>query len=514
MGREHSQNKGWHVVAELTEDERGASGASFDLPQLNTALEMARAGEFDVLVTRELDRLARGIAKQLIIEEEFKRNGVKVEYVLGDYPNTPEGALMKNVRAVIAEYERLKTIERTIRGRRREVKEGSTLVGHLVPYGYDKVQKDNKYILVIREDEAKIVRMVYDWFVHDHVTVTAIAEKLTEMGAPTWHDNRKGAGYKIRRRGQWQRSSVYYILRSETYAGTWYYGKANKRKGTRNGRDHWIAVTVPAIISRKQWEEAQRRLDSNRYLNPRINRKYEYLLSRRLFCGCCGSKMQSTTSHKISYYRCEASVRRKAVRKLKTCNMRSFRVDKVDPAIWKWLKSVLCDPAEMERGLAAYRTEQEKQHEPLRQRLDTVKDLLTEYQGQLDRLLDLYLSGNIQKNMLLERKQSLEGIIQALESEEANIRGILKAEILTQERLQTIWWFADKVGTKLADSDDNFALQRGIVDALDMTATLVVEDGEQLAYVRCALGEETLRIQGSIMDGERPRCSRGRAGRE
>ncbi len=47
--RDHALAQGWRVVAELAEDDRGAS-VSFDLPQLNHALEMAREGAFDVLV--------------------------------------------------------------------------------------------------------------------------------------------------------------------------------------------------------------------------------------------------------------------------------------------------------------------------------------------------------------------------------------------------------------------------------------------------------------------------------
>ena len=110
-GRAYCQEKGYRIVAELAEDDRGASGADWDLPKLNQALDMARAGELDIFVTRELDRFARNLAKQLVIEGEFKRCGVEVEYVLGEYPDTPEGNLNKNIKAVIAEYERLKIKE-------------------------------------------------------------------------------------------------------------------------------------------------------------------------------------------------------------------------------------------------------------------------------------------------------------------------------------------------------------------------------------------------------------------
>jgi site-specific DNA recombinase len=83
MCREYAQKHGWTVVAALAEDDRGASGASLGLPQLDRALSMARDGLFDTLVTRELDRFARSLAKQLVVETEFQRAGVRIVYVLG-----------------------------------------------------------------------------------------------------------------------------------------------------------------------------------------------------------------------------------------------------------------------------------------------------------------------------------------------------------------------------------------------------------------------------------------------
>ena len=122
MCRQYALEQGWQIVAELAEDDRGASGASFELPELSKVLDMAEAGEFDVLAVRELDRLSRNLAKQLIVEEELNRQGVQVEYVLEDYPDSPEGRLNKHIRATIAEYEREKITERMSRGRRQKAK--------------------------------------------------------------------------------------------------------------------------------------------------------------------------------------------------------------------------------------------------------------------------------------------------------------------------------------------------------------------------------------------------------
>ena len=164
MCREYAQRQGWQVVAELAEDERGVSGARMDAPQLNRALDMAAAGQYDVLVVREIDRLARDVGKQYIVEGELKRSNVKISYVLGEYPDTPEGALNKNIKAVIAEYERTKISERLVRGRRREAKRGSVLVNGRVPYGYDLIHDGDKYQLAVNDKQAEVVRLMFAWY--------------------------------------------------------------------------------------------------------------------------------------------------------------------------------------------------------------------------------------------------------------------------------------------------------------------------------------------------------------
>ncbi len=144
MCRKYARQKGYSIIDEFSEDDRGASGASFELPQLIKAQDLATAGAYDVLVTREIDRFARSLAKQLIVEENLKRNGVRIEYVIGNYAETPEGQLMKNIKATIAEYERLKIRERVIRGRRLHAKAGSTLVYGNPPYGYSVTKRDKR----------------------------------------------------------------------------------------------------------------------------------------------------------------------------------------------------------------------------------------------------------------------------------------------------------------------------------------------------------------------------------
>jgi len=79
--RNHAQSRGWEVVAELAEDERGISGHSLDRPKLRCILAMVQTREFDVLIVREPDRLSRSLADLLILREELRCQDIQIEYV-------------------------------------------------------------------------------------------------------------------------------------------------------------------------------------------------------------------------------------------------------------------------------------------------------------------------------------------------------------------------------------------------------------------------------------------------
>ncbi len=145
--RDYAIKNGWQIVAALSEDERGASGANHDLPQLNKALEIAKTGLYHILVVKEIDRLSRDIAKQYMIEGELKRNKVKVAYVLGEYPETPEGDLNKAIKFAIASYEHTKICERMGRNRRYKAKRGRFIAHGRAPYSRQLTHHGDKYQL-------------------------------------------------------------------------------------------------------------------------------------------------------------------------------------------------------------------------------------------------------------------------------------------------------------------------------------------------------------------------------
>jgi site-specific DNA recombinase len=253
MCREYALARGWQVVAELAEDDRGASGASFELPELGRVLQMAEARELDVLAVRELDRLSRNLAKQLVVEEELSRHDVQVEYVLEDYANTPEGRLNKHIRATIAEYEREKIAERMVRGRRNKVKAGNVTVSGRPPYGYIQGENNGKQTLVIHEPEARVVRMIFSWYAYGEgqsgpLGIRSIAHKLTNLKIPTYAQAR--GTYCQRDSAPWNESVISRMVRNPTYHGDWTLANFAKRSTSDCFRlkSSWDSVLAGAQI--------------------------------------------------------------------------------------------------------------------------------------------------------------------------------------------------------------------------------------------------------------------------
>ena len=507
MCRNYVEKYGYTTVAELAEDDRGASGADFDLPGLGEALEMAAASQFDVLIVRELDRFARGLAKQLIVEQKFKNSGVDIEYVLGEYPDTPEGNLNKNIKAVIAEFERLKINERMVRGRRQKVRAGSVIVSDRPPFGYDVVKHENgRHELTIKSEEAEIVRMIFEWYTHGDnadgpLSMNAITKKLTALRIPSPSEG-KGISRKVgkkRGRGNWSETAVDRILKRETYRGVWHYGKISKKgkKRVRNETD-LIAVEVPTIIDAHKWERAQKQRRLNRRaVGGKVTN--EYLLRRHISCGHCGAKMVATTMRprggkKYSYYACY--VKHGQTRYTFNCDGPTGfqRVEYVDAHVWAWVKTFLMDPSAMRDGLQGMQDDRETELAPLYRRLAVIDEILANNGDQLERLLDLYLSGDVERLYLIDKKQQLESTIEAMEGERAAVMAQTDAQFIQADHLKIIEARAAELRDELDNTEHDFKAQRRLIELLDVRVALTKVAGEIEARAECVLGVDVLPV--------------------
>lgn len=89
------------------------------------------------------------------------------------------GKLTITVLSAVAEIERENILVQTMEGRKQKAREGKWNGGQ-APFGYDLDSRNST--LVVNEEEAEIVRIIYDKFVHTDMGADVICNYLNQRG--------------------------------------------------------------------------------------------------------------------------------------------------------------------------------------------------------------------------------------------------------------------------------------------------------------------------------------------
>ena len=256
---------------------------------------MAQEGQkpFDVVAVYKIDRFARRLKILLDVIDFFEAN--EIQFLSANESidtSTPFGKAMLGIVGIIAELEIETTKARTQAGRAEAMKVG-VIMGANAPYGYNK---DSEKRLILFEDEAKYVRLIFDKFVNERLSAQQIADYLTKNevlspGASTIiSGKRKGEVKKKNNLCFWRSERVRDILANEAYIGKYYYGK--NKDGKPVPKEKWVLSPHkhPSIIDFYLFKQAQILLAQSKQLANTINKSAEghmYLLSGLLKCDAC-----------------------------------------------------------------------------------------------------------------------------------------------------------------------------------------------------------------------------------
>jgi DNA invertase Pin-like site-specific DNA recombinase len=278
--RKLAEELGAEIVEEIQES--GESGADWDLPGLNRVLDATKQHRIDLLICQDPDRLARNLAKQLVIEDELKRQGVTIQYVTLRGGDTAEDRLLRNVRGAVSEYEREKIAFRMNRGRKQKAILGFYVGTGDIPYGYRFMRKldphTNKNRVIGIEPEpatAPVIQEIFAWALD--VSLDAIAIRLNERGLPSPRSGRN-----------WISSTLQRILNNPTYMGLAAFGRHDS-SGKLRDPSTWVTIPVPALVDQGTWDAAQEAMAERRRRrrSRRTGDDDPYLLREALTCGHC-----------------------------------------------------------------------------------------------------------------------------------------------------------------------------------------------------------------------------------
>jgi site-specific DNA recombinase len=435
--KKEAERWGLEVPEEWVFCDEGYSGASLVRPALERLRDLAAQVPVDLVVCYSPDRLARKLAYQTLLIDEFNKAGTEVRFVKARKVETPEDEMLLQFQGMMAEYERALIIERTRRGKAFRARAGMVNVLGGAPYGYRYIRRSDvsEARYEIAEDEAQIVREVFRRYTEEQVSIGELARWLTTEKVPT-------STGKYR----WDRSVIWAMLRNPAYVGRAAYLKtgstekrpAINRKARLQGRsvsrhyakyerpkEEWITIEVPTIISEDTFELTARRLADNRRFASR-NSKEPSLLMGLAACQRCGYAYYRTSTRtakrKIYYYRCLGSddYRYEGGR---VCDNKPVRADYLDAVVWGQVSALLADPAliqgELDRRLSEMRavnpanSERARLERELTRTTKAIARLVQAYQEELVTLDEL----RARMPDLRAKENSLRASIDSLEAE-------------------------------------------------------------------------------------------------
>jgi len=351
------------------------------------------------------------------------------------------------------------------------------------PYGYHYLGKHDgggvaRYEIV--EEQARVVRQVFEWVGRDRASIGEVCRRLRRQGCPT----RSG-------KTAWDRTTVWAMLRNPAYKGEAAFGKTRVgplparlrpvRGGSEQPRRAYglydtpvedrISIPVPRLVDPALFDAVREQLAENRRRSRQSARGARYLLQGLLVCHACGyayyGKAISLRAAKgkrrdYAYYRCCGTDAYRFGGQ-RVCSNAQVRTDRLDEAVWREVERLLHDPARIA-------TEYERRLDDARRRGTDGPDLaaaeaqLAKLRRSMGRLIDSYAEGLIER---AEFEPRIAGFRQRIRGWEAQLKA-MRDEVTLQSTLSLIIGrledFAKRVHDRMCEVD--WFMQRDLIRTL------------------------------------------------
>ncbi len=305
--RRYAEFQEFTVTGEYSDE--GKSGKNIEgRPEFQCMLNDISNGKDSVeyVLVFKLSRFGRNAADVLSSLQLMQDYGVNLICVEDGIDSSKDsGKLMISVLSAVAEIERENILVQTMEGRKQKAREGKWN-GGFAPYGYELIDGELK----IAEDEAEIIRVIYDKFIHTTMGANAVARYL----------NRQGYVKKKRQNGTLDSFTAHFVkivLDNPIYCGKIAFGrrKTEKIQGSRNQYHVVKQEEYPvydgihdAIISEENWQLAQEKRKKTGVKSEKIySAEHQHLLSGILRCPECGAALYGSVNRKRkkdgSFYR-------------------------------------------------------------------------------------------------------------------------------------------------------------------------------------------------------------------
>ena len=403
-------------------DEGISGGSTKKRDNFNRMIRDAKAGVFDFIITKEISRFSRSTLDSIRYTQELLDYNVGV-FFQNDNINTldTDSEFRLVIMAGVAQDEIRKLSERLKFGFRQAIKNGHVL-GNDKLYGYDK--KD--CVLTVNEEEAEIIRIIFDLYGNQRLGTRTISKRLMELG----YTSREGNAFNT--------LTIRHILENPKYKG-WYCGNKSQSVDYRTKRNvlldesEWVTYpdpSIPAIVSEELWNRAnalyKRRREEMKSHSSGLSFHNRYPYSAKIYCEEHGTTFHrqviQTKKGQQEVWQCK--VYRSHGRA--ACSAPQIRSSDLDFILSDIFKELIRDKQKIIDSLVTVLTNIPKEVDYGKLRCQ-VENEMDDLERKKNRLLDLSIAGALTVEEFKERNdafnaqiQECQGKLTAIRQEEEN----------------------------------------------------------------------------------------------
>ena len=458
------ENPAWTFAGEYIDE--GISGLSVKKrDEFNRMIRDAEEGKFDLIITKSVTRFARNTLDSLKFTRNLKACGVGVWFLTDNILTFDcDSELRLSIMSTIAQEESVKKSEAVRAGLQQAIKRG-TVFGFDNMWGYRK--KNGK--LVVDEEEAPIVRTIFDMYATDRYSMNQIEQVLFDRG----YRNRKG--------NRISHVTMSKIIRNPKYKGYYVGHKVRTvdlftKKFIMLPEEDWIVrkdeETVPPLVSEELWAQANEVLTrrSKDVKNRQNQCTHPNLMTGKMVCVHCGKPYHRKASGdkrgntENSAWVCAGKIKNGA----KSCPSRYIYENEIKEMLFALFQDTQFDvDAYMKKYVEIFKAAL-NQEDTAAKRLEIVTEI-EEIKKKKTKLLGYNVAGQITDKEFLEMKDALTLEQKEREKELIRLEDALFSQKQVEKRLAEIQHALAKMKyIKSSDMIDDVFV-RNYIDRIDIS---------------------------------------------
>lgn len=300
--------------------DEGISGRKADKrPAFQQMIKIAKSKpkKFDVILVHKFDRFARSREDSVVYKSLLKKEcGIRVISITESIEDDKFSVILEAMLEAMAEYYSLNLADEVKKGMTEKATRGQYQSSP--PFGYK--MEDKKLSIV--EDEANIVKVIFEKYVSNEMNLLQLAKYVNNLG------------YKTHRGNKFENRTIEYILTNPVYIGYARWTPTGKATRGHLNKDTIIEKSQhKPIVSEELFKKANEMIDHNKQIHKKYyknNTSNLHWLNGLIKCKLCGHTL---VRNQKDFYQCNGYVKGKCFKS------QLVKINNIEQTILEQIKS-------------------------------------------------------------------------------------------------------------------------------------------------------------------------------